>query len=138
MTIVETDTLRVPGANLYYEVKGTGPVLLCIPGGPTDAGMFTDLVERLSDRYTCVSYDPRGHSRSTLDGEAEDVSIAVHADDAAALLRATTDEPAYVYSNSGGATIGLELVKRHPDLVRTFVAHEPPAMELLPDAAHWR
>ena len=36
----ETKTLKVPGATLYYEVRGTGPVLLCIPGGPTDAGML--------------------------------------------------------------------------------------------------
>ena len=43
-----------------------------------------------------------------------------------------------MYGNSGGATIGLELVARHPELVRTLVSHEPPLMELLPDADHWR
>jgi len=138
MTTVDTNTVKVPGATLYYEVKGTGPVLLMIPGGPTDAGMFGDLSDRLSDRYTCVAYDPRGHSRSTLDGAPEDVPVSVHADDAAALLRAVADEPAHVYGNSGGGTIGLELVARHPELVATFVAHEPPVMELLPDADHWR
>jgi pimeloyl-ACP methyl ester carboxylesterase len=43
-----------------------------------------------------------------------------------------------VYGNSGGGTIGLELVTRHPELVRTLVAHETFLMELLPDAARWR
>jgi pimeloyl-ACP methyl ester carboxylesterase len=43
-----------------------------------------------------------------------------------------------VYGNSGGGTIGLALVARHPGLVRTLVAHETFLMELLPDAAHWR
>jgi pimeloyl-ACP methyl ester carboxylesterase len=130
--------LRVPGAWLYYEVRGSGPVLLCIPGGPTDAGMFSDLAERLADRYTVVTYDPRGHSRSRLDGEPEDISVSQHADDAAALIGAVGDEPANVYGSSGGGTIGLDLVARHPELVRTLVAHEAPLSELLPDAARLR
>jgi pimeloyl-ACP methyl ester carboxylesterase len=138
MTMLKTDTVEVPGATLYYEVKGSGPVLLCISGGPTDAGLFADLAERLSDRYTVVAYDQRGHSRSPLDGAPTDIPVHVHADDAAALLKALTDEPAYVFGSSGGGTIGLELVTRHPELVRTFVAHEAPVMELLPDAARWR
>jgi pimeloyl-ACP methyl ester carboxylesterase len=134
-----TSTVKVPGATLYVETRGTGPVLLLITGGPTDAAMFTDLAGRLADRYTVVSYDQRGHSRSTLDGEPEDIPVALHAVDAAAVLAAAGEKPAYVYGNSGGgATIGLELVARHPDLVRTLVEHEPPLMQLLPDAERWR
>ena len=138
MTALTTNTLKVPGATLYYEVCGSGPVLLCIPGGPTDAGMFSDLSERLADRYTVVCYDPRGHSRSPLDGDAEDISVAVHADDAAALLATVTDGPAFVYGNSGGGTIGVDLLARHPELVSRLVAHEAPLVELLPDAARIR
>jgi pimeloyl-ACP methyl ester carboxylesterase len=137
-TKVETRTVKVPGATLYVEVRGSGPVLLCIPGGPTDAGVFHDLAERLADRYTVVTYDPRGHSRSPLDGEPEDIPVAAHAEDAAAILRAVGNEPANVYGVSGGGTIGLELVARHPQLVRTLVSNEAPLMELLPDAAQWR
>jgi pimeloyl-ACP methyl ester carboxylesterase len=136
-TRMEVRTVEVPGATLYVELRGGGPVLLCITGGPTDAGIFTDLAGRLADRYRVVTYDQRGHSRSTLDGEPEDI-VALHAEDAAAVLRAVGAEPAYVYGSSGGGTIGLELVKRHPELVRTLVTHEPPLFELLPDADHWR
>ncbi len=138
MPVVTTNTLTVPGATLYYEVQGSGPVLLCIPGGPTDAGLFADLAARLADRYQVVCYDPRGHSRSPLDGAPEDIPIAVHADDAAALLQAVTDSPALVYGSSGGGTIGLELLTRYPELVHRFVAHEAPVMELLPDANRFR
>jgi pimeloyl-ACP methyl ester carboxylesterase len=63
-----TDTLQVPGATLYYEVSGSGPMLLLIPGGPADAGVFADLAGFLADRYTVVAYDPRGNSRSVTDG----------------------------------------------------------------------
>ncbi len=137
-TDIETRTVKVPGATLYVEARGTGAVLLCISGGPTDAGMFRDLAGRLADRHTVITYDLRGHSRSALDGDPEDIPVALHADDAAAVLEALSSEPAYVYGNSGGATIGLELVARKSALVRALVAHEPPLMELLPDAEHWR
>jgi pimeloyl-ACP methyl ester carboxylesterase len=135
---VEARTLGVPGATLYLEVRGSGRVLPCITGGPTDAGLFTDLAGRLADWYTVVCYDQRGHSRSTLDVEPEDIPVALHADDAAAILAAVGNGPAYVYGSSGGGTIGLELVARHPDLVGTLVAHEAPVVELLPDAAQLR
>ena len=95
---VETRTVKVPGATLHVEVVGTGPVLLCISGGPTDAGMFTDLARRLADRCTVVSYDQRGHSRSPLDSEPEDLPVALHAEDAARILTAVGDEPAYVFT----------------------------------------
>jgi pimeloyl-ACP methyl ester carboxylesterase len=135
---VDARTLQVPAATLYYEVRGSGPVLLCIPGGPTDAGSFTDLAGRLADRNTVVTYDPRGHSRSVLDAEPTEMPVALHADDAAALLQAMGDEPAAVYGNSGGGTIGLDLVTRKPEFVGTLVAHETCLIELLPDAALWR
>jgi pimeloyl-ACP methyl ester carboxylesterase len=138
MSVVTTNTLKVPGATLYYEVQGSGPVLLCIPGGPTDAGLFADLAARLAGRYQVVCYDPRGHSRSPLDGAPEDIPISVHADDAAALFKAVTDSPGFVYGSSGGGTIGLELLIRYPELVHRFVAHEAPVMELLPDASRFR
>ncbi|MEU0565247.1 alpha/beta hydrolase [Nonomuraea sp. NPDC005983] len=128
-------TLNVPGATLYYEVQGSGPVLLMIPGGPTDAGIFAGLAATLADRYTVVAYDPRGNSRSVPEDPSKDQDIDVHGNDAAALIAALTSEPAYVLGSSGGAQIGLNLAARHPERVRTLVAHEPPCTQLLPDAA---
>lgn len=134
MLKAESSFLRVPGARLYYEVQGSGPLLLLIPGGPTDAGIFAPLAGLLSDRYTVVSYDPRGNSRSVFDGPPVDQDMDVHGDDAAQLLAALTDQPAYVLGSSGGAQIGLNLAARHPGRVRKLVAHEPPCVQLLPDA----
>jgi pimeloyl-ACP methyl ester carboxylesterase len=131
-------TLNVPGATLYYEIQGTGPVLLMIPGGPADAGIFAGLASFLTDHYTVVAYDPRGNSRSVPDDPSKDQDMDVHGDDAAALLVAVTDEPAYVLGSSGGAQIGLNLAARDPARVHTLVAHEPPCAEMLPDAAEVR
>ena len=126
--------LKVPGAQIYYEAQGSGPVLLMIPGGPADAGIFAPLAGLMSNSYTVVRYDPRGNSRSVLDGPPEDQRMDVHGDDAAQLLAVFGEEPAYVLGSSGGAQIGLNLAARHPQRVHTLVAHEPPCMGLLPDA----
>jgi pimeloyl-ACP methyl ester carboxylesterase len=58
----------------------------------------------------------------------------VHGDDMARILEAVSSGPAFVFGNSGGAQIGLNLAARHPDKVRVLVAHEPPCISLLPDA----
>lgn len=138
---VKTDSLPVPGATLHYEIRGSGPVLLLICGGVYDAAAYAGLAQLLADRYTVVTYDRRGNSRSPLDGPPAEQVVAVHADDAYRILTAvgvTADEPAYVFGNSSGATFGLDLVARHPELVRLLVAHEAPIFDLLPDREHWR
>ena len=107
-------TLKVPGARIHYEMRGAGPLLLIIPGGPQDAGVFADVARHLADRYTVVAYDPRGNSRSTFDGAPGELVLDVHGDDAAALIQALGGGPAYVFGTSGGAHIGLNLAARHP------------------------
>ncbi|MET7424093.1 alpha/beta fold hydrolase [Dactylosporangium sp. NPDC005555] len=138
---MKVETLTVPGATLRYEVRGNGPVLLLICGGVYDAEGFAGLAEALAEDRTVVTYDRRGNSRSPLDGPPAVQSVEEHGDDAYRLLAAvgvTEDEPAEVFGNSSGAEIALELAARHPELVRTVVAHEPPAFELLADAMRWR
>ncbi|MDB5542051.1 MAG: alpha/beta hydrolase [Devosia sp.] len=130
---IKSATLKVPGASIYHEVQGTGPILLIIPGGPQDAGVFAKLSKHLADRYTVVAYDPRGNSRSTFDGEAVALDMDIQADDAATLIEALGRGPAFVFGTSGGAQIGLNLAARYPQLVRAVVAHEPPTIMLLDD-----
>lgn len=134
MSQSSTDTLKVPGATLHYEVRGRGPVLLLIPGGPADAGGFAPIRDVLSNRYTVVTYDPRGLSRSPLECEPQDTTVETFADDAHWLLASLGNEPAYVHGDSGGALVGLELISRHSEQVRTLIAHEPPLTCLLDDA----
>jgi pimeloyl-ACP methyl ester carboxylesterase len=134
---METKTLAVPGATLHYQVRGAGPVLLLICGGVYDADAFAPLAGALADRYTVVTYDRRGNSRSPLDGAPGPQRVEEHGDDAYRILR-EVGTPAYVFGNSSGAIIGLELVARHPEVVRALVAHEPPLFELLPEREHWR
>ena len=136
---MKASLLKVPGASIYYELRGSGPVLLMMPGGPADAGAFRRIAGYLESDYTVVTYDPRGLSHSPLDGPIRDDRIVeIFADDAYRLLAATGKEPAFVFASSGGAVIALELAARHPEQIRTVVPHEPPAPALLPDPARER
>lgn len=135
----ETKMLKVPGATLYYEVRGSGPVLLMMPGGPADAASFHPLARYLAPNYTVVTYDPRGLSHSRLEGPLQgDRIVEIFADDAHRLLAAVTKEKAHIFASSGGAVIALELAARHPEQIKTLVAHEAPAPVLLPDTARRR
>ena len=129
--------LDVPGGRLYYEVRGAGPLLLVI-GQPMTSGPFGPLAELLAEDHTVVTYDPRGLGQSTTDDPTLDVTPEVEADDLAQLVDAVGGGPADVFASSGGAVAGLAFAARHPEQLRTLVAHEPPVTELLPDAAQVR
>lgn len=124
--VKKSGALKVKGATIYYEIRGAGPVLLMISGGGCDANSYDDVADYLAEWYTVVTYDRRGYSRSLLDNPEEFPSIGTHADDAHLLLQKLTSLPAFVFGNSAGAIVGLELVTRYPEQVRVFVAHEPP------------
>ena len=118
--------------DLYYEVRGKGPAVLLIPGATGDAGQFTRAAERLADEFTVITYDRRGNSRSRKNEAASTPTMAAQADDAATLIRACGFSQAVVFGTSGGGVIGLELLARHPEVVRGAVVHEPPLVALLP------
>ena len=127
--------LRAPGATLAYEVRGHGPLLLLMPGGGNDARAYAAIVPYLVDHYTVVTYSRRGLGPSTLDDAQEVQHVTTQSDDAHRLLQALgrNNDPALVFGSSGGAIIGLDLVARYPQAVRTLVAHEPPT-HLAPEA----
>ncbi|MFI0714394.1 alpha/beta fold hydrolase [Streptomyces inhibens] len=130
--------LTVSGAEIYYEVRGSGPPLLLINGGDGDAAMFGPLAGQLAEGYTVITYDLRGNSRSRLTGPPGAQWIEEHGHDAHLLLNAVAaDEPAYVFGTSYGGMIGMDLLARHPGQVRALLAHEPFVIDLLPDANRW-
>ena len=132
MTALQTHTLETPGAVLTYDVRpGDGPPLLLI-GSPMGAAGFGTLAGHFADR-TVVTYDPRGVDRSRRTDGATETTPEEHADDLSRLIATLDAGPVDVFASSGGAVNALVLVARHPEQVRTLVAHEPPALQLLPD-----
>jgi pimeloyl-ACP methyl ester carboxylesterase len=122
---------------IYVERSGEGPLLLLIPGGNGDAGPYSPIRHALAEDFTVVAYDRRGFSRSRLEGPLEH-RFEQDVQDAADLIDAySRDGTASVFGSSSGAIIGLHLLTRHPEKVTKLVAHEPPLVGLLPDAADW-
>ena len=133
LTQVKQKTVQVNGAQLYTEVRGSGPSVVFIQGGLGDGGFFERVAELLADQFTTMTYDRRGNSRSPRPAGWQTTSVDEQADDAAALLRALDLAPAAIYGTSSGGTIGLNLLIRYPDLVRGALFHEPGLMSVLPD-----
>ncbi len=137
MTLTEatTRTLDVPGATLAYDVRGGGsgdaPVLFVI-GSPMGAGGFGSLAGHFTDR-TVMTYDPRGVERSTKPDPTSQSTPDEHADDLHRIIQALDAGPVDLFASSGGAVNALVLVAKHPEDVRTLVAHEPPLASILPD-----
>ncbi|OKI20119.1 alpha/beta hydrolase [Streptomyces sp. CB03911] len=134
MTTAVRTMLTVPGATLHYELRGAGPLLLIAQSGEGDADRTEALVGHLADRYTVVTYDRRGLSRSTRQDPTAPVTPQTHAEDLHHLLAALTDRPALLLGCSLGALYGLHLAAAHPGQVHTLVAHEPATPGLLPTA----
>lgn len=135
---METRTLALPDAAIVYDVRGPLPPVdgrppLLLIGQPMDAAGFATLASLLPDR-TVVTYDPRGLGRSTRRDGRVDHDPEVQAADLHALI-GEVGGPVDLFGSSGGAVTALALVAAHPDDVVTLVAHEPPAIPVLPDAA---
>jgi pimeloyl-ACP methyl ester carboxylesterase len=129
--------LDVPGARLYYEIQGSGPLLMLV-GHPMGSSGFAAIAPLLAEHYTVVTYDPRGFAHSTIDDRDQDAEPVLLADDLRRVLEAVGDGPAHVFGSSGGAVTGLALVAHYPRHVQTLVAHEPPLAVLLQDAEEAR
>jgi pimeloyl-ACP methyl ester carboxylesterase len=129
--------LDVGDGKVYYEVRGSGPLLLVI-GQPMTSSPFAPVADLLAEDRTVVTYDPHGLGQSVTDQPLDLVTPEIEADDLAKIIGAVGGGPADVFGTSGGAVAGLALVANHPDQVRTLIAHEPPVGELLPDAAQAR
>ncbi|QEV16297.1 alpha/beta fold hydrolase [Streptomyces alboniger] len=139
MTEPSAGSLRVNGATLHFEVRGRGPLLLLVPGGTGGTASFDAIADHLATEYTVAAYDPRGMSRSALDDPEAEQRVAEHADDALRVLDLLSPgEPARVFGSSSGAIAAVHLLTARPDRVVHLVAHEPPLVEVLPDAAEHR
>ena len=131
-------TLQVPGAELYYHKQGTGPLLVVIPGGNGTAYICEGLARSLADRFTVVSYDRRGFSRSLLRGRQDyRRRLEVDTDDVQRLIEHTGEGTATLFGPSSGAIVALTTFVRHPSVVDRLVAYEPPALRQLDDAQQW-
>jgi pimeloyl-ACP methyl ester carboxylesterase len=131
--------LETAEVDLAYDVRGPLPTAdgrppLFMIGQPMDASGFATLASHFPDR-TVVTYDPRGLGRSARKDGRVDNAPEVQAEDVHAVIEALGAGPVEMLASSGGAVTALALVAAYPNDVTTLVAHEPPMIPVLPDAA---
>jgi pimeloyl-ACP methyl ester carboxylesterase len=134
MTEATTRTLDVPGATLTYDVRPNASTIeppLFLIGSPMGAAGFGSLSKHFPDR-TIITYDVRGADRSTKPDMTSQSTPDEHADDLHRIIK-EVGGPVDLFASSGGAVNALALVAKHPEDVRTLVAHEPPLASVLPD-----
>jgi len=122
--------------NLHYQVIGSPasrPLLVFVNSLGTDFRIWRDVIVRLAGDYAILTYDMRGHGLS--DVGRTPYSMALLADDLAALLGHIEARPAIICGVSVGGMVAQELYARRPDLVRALILCDTAAK--MGDATSW-
>jgi pimeloyl-ACP methyl ester carboxylesterase len=124
--------VTVNGVRLAHETSGTGEVpLVMVHGGFESRRTWDEVVPRLGDSFSVLTYDRRGF------GESEQSSgqrgFREHVADLGALIEDLDLAPAWAAGQSDGASISLRLAGERPDLLRGVIAHEPGAVSPVAD-----
>jgi pimeloyl-ACP methyl ester carboxylesterase len=121
------DRARLDGADLEYEVSGTGEPVLFIHGAFI-ADTFRPLLAEpsLSGRYRLILYHRRGYAGSSR--ASGPVSVARQAGDCGALLSHLGVERAHIVGHSYGGDVALQLALDTPGVVHSLALLEPGLM----------
>ncbi|MDQ0331470.1 2-(acetamidomethylene)succinate hydrolase [Mesorhizobium sp. YL-MeA3-2017] len=113
---------RIDTGRIVLNVRetGSGPSLLFFHGITSNSAVFTPLMARLSDRFTTMAVDQRGHGLS--DKPESGYEANDYADDIASLIRTLDRGPAILVGHSLGARNSVTAAARYPDLVRSVIA----------------
>jgi len=114
--------LPTDGATIWYEQSGEGPDLVWVAGGDQPGSDWRRYqVPHFDDTWRNTTYDPRGVGLTKSEPQLE-LSIADHAADCAALIRAACLPPVVAIGLSMGSLIVQELCLSYPDLLRCGIA----------------
>jgi pimeloyl-ACP methyl ester carboxylesterase len=120
---------RVDGAELEFEVTGTGEPVVLIHGALL-AEAYAPLCAEptLNSRYQLVRYHRRGYAGSSP--VPAQFSIEQQAADCRALLRQLGIERAHMVGHSGGGVIALQVALAYPEVVHSLVLLEPVLLDV--------
>jgi len=109
------------GVKIYYEVHGSGPLLLLTHGYSSTSAMWQGQVAALSKHHKLVLWDMRGHGLSDYPDDPASYSEALTVADMAALLDEVGAESAIVGGLSLGGYMSLAFHRTHPERVRALL-----------------
>src|ERR1700712_1067545 len=113
--------LALPGVTLAYDQSGRGPDVVWLAAGDNPGSNWRrDQTPAFEPGYRNTTYDARG-AGATGSETGPPWDIPVHAEDAAALIEAVCDGPAFLVGLSMGSLTAVQLAHDRPDLVRAAV-----------------
>jgi pimeloyl-ACP methyl ester carboxylesterase len=115
------------GVKLHYEIEGAGPPLLLHIGAGCDADVWraAGYVKPLSEAYSCILFDHRGHGESDHPASAEANHIDRYAGDVAALIAHLGHPSVSFFGWSNAVPIGLKVADQHPEIFDSLVLFGP-------------
>jgi pimeloyl-ACP methyl ester carboxylesterase len=113
--------LNRDGVELYYEVHGDGPALLLTHGYGSSSHMWAEQVEPFSKHFKLITWDMRGHGRTSSPSDASLYSESATVADMAALLDAAGAETAIVGGLSLGGYMSLGFHLAHQQRTRALL-----------------
>ncbi|KAA9108064.1 alpha/beta fold hydrolase [Microbacterium rhizomatis] len=122
-SIVSTQYLARPHGRIGFDVQGSGPLIVLVPGMGELRSTYRFLAPALVEAgYTVATTDLRGHGDS--DATFASYGDRDTADDVAALIR-LLGGPAVIVGNSMGAGAAVIVAAQHPELVSGLVLIGP-------------
>jgi len=103
------------GVDIYYEVHGSGPVILLTHGYSATAQMWKGQIEPLTKKNTLVTWDMRGHGQSDYPADQAAYSEGATIGDMAAILDAVGARKAIIGGLSLGGYMSLAFYRAHPE-----------------------
>ncbi len=104
--------VTVNGAQIFYQVAGTGTPLLLIHGFPLSGALFQGQLAGLSSRFQVITPDLRGFGKSSTPSAYG--SIEQYASDMLAFMNALHIQRAVIGGHSMGGQVTLELYHQAP------------------------
>ena len=114
-----TGRLRRGGADIYYELTGTGPAIVFAHGLGGNHLSWWQQVAHFAARHTCVVFSHRGFAPSSAVPGAQ--APDAYADDLAALIQELNLSEVVLIGQSMGGWTCLEYALRQPQRVRALV-----------------
>ena len=109
------------GRTLAYHRSGSGPTLVCHPGGPGFSSLYLGDLAGLGDELELVVLDPRGTGGSDPARDPGQYAIADYAWDVEELREHLGLEQLLLLGHSHGGVVAVEYAARHPDRVERLI-----------------
>ena len=113
------------GTRLAYTEVGTGPRLVCLPGGPGRASAYLEDLGGLSASRTLVLLDQRATGHSEVPADPSTLRFDRLAEDVESLREHLEEEAVDLLGHSAGSVVAQAYAAAHPDRVRSLALVTP-------------